>query len=562
MAAFTNYGVLKAYYGYTPRKTYDNSFFKNVYFDITNLFKQKFDSSQSLIINPQQDYFGSDLESIIEISFRQYNIQQAFDIYVGDKDNETKLIIKLLNEDTNETYNFYFIRDLGWAVKNDQGEIVVQSSESEKALEIGKNVSFKSAGTGRMFGKAAQKAAEKFVGLDPEDAAILAQITQGGIEGVRGGVEGLGSVLKSVIEARMEFDNGKETHQLQAAVQRCIIRYAGGNLLAERGNLREPFYKLDSSAPGYQEWAKNIGRFGPILGTKKDKNLADNGKFNKELLEAVTYLLPKLNEDLKGTGVKITDPQVIPLSILQTKVCRDFIGTIAQGNEQDNYNHMVKNEDIVVSKVAAVANDSNIDVEEIGSGQFEFLKSIFGIDYDQIMYFLRKHFGKDASVPTSLPPPAQTPAGGAARAIQLSPDEIFNSSEFRELENFAKNAREIMVSNKIREAFDKNKKELSATINDYNNSKLNKNDVNNLIDQKIASIEREQAPPFSKEGPKFKELALNFLNFIKNKIVPTLQENKNKKTKRIINDYKFVSNKNKKIHSILMEQLKKDLKRG
>lgn len=108
---------------------------------------------------------------------------------------------------------------------------------------------------------------------------------------------------------RLEFDDGAARDEETAQLQRCLIRFAQGNLAAERMNLQPPKYD-------------------PIVGIKISgkKNYADDGRFGTWTLNATTKYYKQINsqnaDDIKkDPSVEIKDPRKIPLKVLYSTAC-------------------------------------------------------------------------------------------------------------------------------------------------------------------------------------------------------------------------------------------------
>ena len=158
--------------------------------------------------------------------------------------------------------------------------------------------------------------------------------------GDEGGVLGkLSTFLVGPQDDFIVYDRGASKDPETAELQRCLIRFSGGNLEAERKNLPSSYYELNKNARGYAEFTA-VAKTGPIIGTKggtleKPVYYADDGRFGDKTLVAVNALYQKINEFNKknNSTVQITDPQKIPTKILQSPACIDQSSPIVQPGE-------------------------------------------------------------------------------------------------------------------------------------------------------------------------------------------------------------------------------------
>lgn len=326
-----NYSIYKALLGPVDKDKagWDENFSNSV--DVTSDIQKILDNKLAIQLNAGKPLFGDDTRPVLETKAPPVGPQQY-----------NKLFIKLLEKESNSFTNFYLIRGAGWVIRDDSGSVKDQSKKADEFLIISKNSSYKNASTGDEAAEIVSTIATIF-GADPAKAAAagaLAKKAAGALGKVEDAGKDILGKLKGYTEATIEFDDGKEVGENTKAFQRCLIRFAGGNLVAERNHLREPNYLLDTKARGFVAFHSKTG---PVVGKMRSnpkKNYADDGRFGPETLDAVTRLLPAMSPILQGSGITINDPKVIPTSILSSKVCEGLTGASPIGSEQQDYEKM------------------------------------------------------------------------------------------------------------------------------------------------------------------------------------------------------------------------------
>jgi hypothetical protein len=152
---------------------------------------------------------------------------------------------------------------------------------------------------------------------------------------------GIGGMLSSILpEDKIVYDGGASRDSETKDFQRCLIRFGGGNLEAERTNLPSSYYALNPNARGYRAFV-STSKSGPIVGIKggtpeKPIYYGDDGRFGDKTLNAVKILQAAINDFNKDkkSNVQITDPRSVPLAILQSPACVDLLAEPVDSEKQ------------------------------------------------------------------------------------------------------------------------------------------------------------------------------------------------------------------------------------
>ena len=502
---------------------------KEYFAGIGNEIKIIFDQEPALPIDASEDFFGEKIRPIVEAPIKKLVAELIKDPeFIQNKTKIfIKLFIRLLNDSDNSQQNYFIIEKNGWKQTDLSNQATAISKRVDEILLLSKEKGFARADNPDAAAKKI-KAIGKLLGIDVDPE--LAKDIAGAGQAISGTAAELKAKAEKLMQATIEFDNGKEVGDNTKAFQRCLIRFAGGNLVAERNHLREPNYILNPNAKGYADFAAKMG---PVVGKMRSnpkKNYADDGRFGPETLDAARKLLPIINQILGSD--KVDDPKVFPASILSSKVCAGLVGKDPIGSEQEDYEKMKEG---TYQPPAASASSSAASGSTTGSGGAATT-------------------GTSSASTTVVP------------TTKIDLNQIKASKEYQAVKQAESDA-DMIASMKIRPKFEELNKKLELFASKYNNGSMSK--ANLLTELGQAKKEAEDTATLNNASAEnFKTAVIAFLNFLE-KSMSTLQEVKRnyqkviKETKKsIYTEYSFLSNKNSKLHSVLMEQLKKDLKRG
>lgn len=500
-----SYKVLKAYLGFEnieSNPSFNYSF--NFSYEITDKFKNYLNQKKIITINSSLSQFGYDIADLATPDIFQKIATDGFD----KKKNQLKLTIQMHNDEENKVDVFVFIRDKGWVIRDQNGIKIEASKSPAEQIMISQN-GYHSISGGEDAADAAAIIADLF-GLSPPKKAALLILAR------KGGINTSALIAKAIefakdkapfafTEASIRFDrtvSDEATKQLQ----RCLIRIAGGNLESERKHLRGPNYPISSD-----RWR---AEYGPIFA----KGKADNGYYIEDTKDAIIQLKPFIDSIQPGLIDK--DAMEVKFSILTSPVCAGLIGDVTAEER--------KNSRSKTPMPVPAANQQK--VPEI----------------------------------TDVPKPAPT----APPAPAVPPAPIKTDSQLK-IENLIKTYKNMytytemikIISDEERTYFartgnlKKRLQEIDTKVIEWLKrvNTGNKNVIVNEVKNYSRTLQKEYTVGVTS---KFNNKAISFLYDLISRIDALTVESK------IYKDYGFLSTKNKKLHSVLMEQLKKDLKRG
>jgi len=508
------YNVIKATLGFEPIETnpsYDYTFPQNQSYDVTNGCKTFLGSKKLITINSSQSSFGYDVHEFASSEIDMIRNNPSF-----SSTSQVKLIIQMHDNEENKVYIFVFIRNKGWVIRDEIGTKIEVSESPQEQIMISQN-GYHSISSGEDAAGAAATIADLF-NLSPAQKAALTILAR------KSGTNTSSLIAKAIefakdkapfafAEASIRFDR-TESDEATKQLQRCLIRIAGGNLESERKHLRGPSYPIFSA-----RWR---AEYGPIFPK------ADNGYYVDDTRDAIRQLKPFI--DSIQPGLIRDNAMEVKSSILTSPVCAGLIGDVTAEERRNSRSK-------TPMPVPAV-NQQN--VPEV-------------IDVPK-------------PAPTA---PAAKPTPAAATKPQSLKDMIdYNNlpqilkygqlPEYKDLLNFVKKQNNKSITNQYNNLIDA----IDAFIFNLKNQPTNANK------QRVIALINDYIVAFKKPTRFFSEqdfedkTELFLYAFLRNVESLNIENLAPKQESKIYKDYNFLSTKNNKLHSILMEQLKKDLKRG
>jgi len=421
------------------------------------------------------------------------------------KDVVWKLIINLRNKN-NTSFSYICVRNIGIkTLINSQDKGVSRNKVLYLSLESERNKpDLLISDTAKL-----EKRSEQLLtalGVPAAAAKAGSEIVGGAGAVVK---RGLGSLdieflTSDVMIYDEEAETSKKTNPNTRAFKRCLIRLAGGNLAAERAGKPYPIAKQ----PGI--WDSGSG---PVIGNDRD------GTFKNNLWEAINQLRSQIENLSDGVNYISQDGKKVKVSILQSPVC---IGKTSPDPTQEEINNFNSNEPMPISGTTTPTPA----VPQIATSKPE-------------------------------PPLAKTEA-----TINL-PYSSYKS--FKNLESFYKsdavqNDFSFVKFFKVRWDELKVLADRVSTNVEYNNPNDIKQRIQ-IVKQNISDKSEESPYPIIHSDRKtFLNRQITFygdLLKVLDKLLKEAEENQ-----KVVKEYIFISTKQQKLHSILMEQLKKDIKRG
>jgi len=498
------YNVIKATLGFEPiekNPSYDYTFPQNQSYDVTNSCKTFLGSKKLITIDSSKNSFGYDVHDFASSEIDTIKSNPSF-----SANSQVKLIIQMHDNEDNKVYIFVFIRDKGWVIRDQTGTKIEFSKSPEEQIMISQN-GYHSISSGKDAADVATTIADLF-NLSPMQKAALVAIAK------KSGTNTSSLIAKAIelaknkapfafAEASIRFDrtvSDEATKQLQI----CLIRIAGGNLESERKHLRGANYPISSD-----RWR---AAYGPIFA----KGKADNGLYIGDTQDAIRQLKPFI--DSIQPGLIKDDAMEVKSSILTSPVCAGLIGDVTAEER--------KNSRSKTPMPVPVANQQK--VPEIAD--------------------VPKPTPTAPTAPAAKPTPAAAPASPPPIRI---PEFYSSLSQYRAFYDFIIGQNDRKLTNFMNNV----NARLQQILSNLKKAK-DKPSVLNELTKYIQELNDEKSwvPLISNEHiTKAKALIYAIQDRIRATTIPE---------SKIYKDYGFLSTKNEKLHSVLMEQLKKDLKRG
>lgn len=495
------YNVIKATLGFEPIETnpsYDYTFPQNQSYDVTNGCKTFLGSKKLITIDSSKNSFGYDVHDFASSEINAIRNNPSFSS--NPSNSQVKLIIQMHDNEENKVYIFVFIRNKGWVIRDQTGTKIEVSESSEEQIMISQN-GYHSISSGEDAAEAATTIADLF-GLSPMQKAALVTIAK------KGGVNTSSLIAKAIELAKDKAPfafaeasirfDRTESDEATKQLQRCLIRIAGGNLESERKHLRGPSYPIFSA-----RWR---AEYGPIFPK------ADNGYYVDDTRDAIRQLKPFI--DSIQPGLIKDDAREVKSSILTSPVCAGLIG--------------------------------DVTAEERKNSRSKTPMPVPAVNQQKVPEII------DVPKPAPTAPAAKpTPAAAPALPPPISPIFYVSLPEYRAFYDFIMGKKDQKLTNFMSNV----NARLRIIISNLKKAK-DKPIVINELTKYIQELNDEKSwvPLISNEHiTKAKALIYAIQDSIKAKTIPE---------SKIYKDYNFLSTKNNKLHSVLMEQLKKDLKRG
>jgi len=240
---------------------------KDYYSDLTNKFSSFFNDRSPIDVNFKAENFGGNTRKLISMDWTS-----LVDSIQADPQHDrvvtdlfAKIQITFLQN--NKEYKFFSIRENGWRVyetytgnligANSGNNIFILTTQGWTTADTPQNVGDAVArvlqaagvpeGTAREAGKLGEKGAEAAKKLYKLSKAIV--------------------LVPDSSDAATKAQQNKynKRNKLTEKVQKCLIRFAGGNV--DKENLNKPYDLVNNGLPGFQAWRDATGKTkGPVVG--------------------------------------------------------------------------------------------------------------------------------------------------------------------------------------------------------------------------------------------------------------------------------------------------------
>ena len=242
---------------------------RDYYLNLTNKFASFFKENNPIDVNFKVEDFGGNTRKIIHVEATSlYDLLDADPKY-AEKVSATGDILKIQITflQNNKEYKFFSIRENGWRVyetytgnligANSGNNIFILTTQGWTTADTPQNVGDAVArvlqaagvpeGTAREAGKLGEKGAEAAKKLYKLSKAIV--------------------LVPDSSDAATKAQQNKynKRNKLTEKVQKCLIRFAGGNV--DKENLNKPYDLVNNGLPGFQAWRDATGKTkGPVVG--------------------------------------------------------------------------------------------------------------------------------------------------------------------------------------------------------------------------------------------------------------------------------------------------------
>lgn len=505
------YKVLKAVLGFEKNEGNNPNFdysFDTFESTITNEFKNYLNVKKAITINTSQSSFGYDVHNLASSVIATIKNNAVYD----PKIHQLKLIIQMLDDEENKVSVFVFIRDTkgkGWVIYDQSGFKIDSSKEPQQQILITEN-GYHVISSGQDLASIAKFLAKRLK-LDPIDSmALVTMATKTGVgisELTAKAVElAKNNAPFGIMSDTMEFDRGVEFGPSTQQLQRCLIRFAGGNLESERKHLSGANYPIDTT-----RWPAGHG---PIFANRK----ADNGRYDKETVSVLKQLKPYIDQIKKG--FINDDAYAVKDDILTSPICQ---GLISDVTDLERKNLKSKTPMGIPSMVTQQPPEV-VDVP--------------------------KPAPTTPTAPTAPPAPIKTDSQLKIENLKKTYKNMYTYQDMIKIISDEERTYFARTGN-LKTRLQKIDTKVIEWLTKVNTK--NKNIIFKEIKDYSKTLEKEYTVGVTS---KFNKKAISFLYDLISRIDTLTVESK------VYKEYGFLSTKNEKLHSVLMEQLKKDLKRG